>query len=167
MKQSLELNLATFQHSLYARSIFNLIFLFLKNKMRLRRSPRCLFICVSPLIFSLSVRYASVCLCMPYHFFFFYAVHSISKESRRLFLPRTSCDVMFRSVLMSPKWSPSFTLSDQNRLRISHLCIYVTLPTHLIRLGLVNPTESVWTLRMVALWPEARSNTGIEIRKIL
>jgi hypothetical protein len=51
--------------------IFSLISLFLKNKMRLMRS-----LC---------------CLCVPFQIFRFYEVHVISKKSRQLILPRTSC----------------------------------------------------------------------------
>jgi hypothetical protein len=51
--------------------IFSLLSLFRKNKIRLMKSPSC--------------------LCVSLSFFLFYAVLLVSKESRLLILPRTSC----------------------------------------------------------------------------
>jgi hypothetical protein len=81
--------------------IFQLFFAYfpLKNKRRLMRSLCCLSVCVSvsvhlstypPNFFSRLIR-SLCCLCVPHIFFVFYATRVVSKECRRLQLPRTSC----------------------------------------------------------------------------
>jgi hypothetical protein len=87
-------------------------FIVLKNKRRLMSAPRCLptfppqifvkrlvrspcSLCVSvSLLFVARRRALCVSLCVPHHFCPFYGVRLVSKESRRLVLHSTSCNVI-------------------------------------------------------------------------
>jgi hypothetical protein len=72
--------------------------------MRSRCSP-CVCVCVSPLSL-LGNGSVKVPLSMLDNGYVFYAVRVVSKESRRLVLPRTSC--FFRILLLRKEGSPYF-----------------------------------------------------------
>jgi hypothetical protein len=84
-----------------------------------------LSLCVSPVIFFVGrLMESPFCLCNPL-FFVFYAVRVVWKESRRLLLPRTSCNIIFPSPCRWDCSLASLKMSHPSWTHYAHYCVHM------------------------------------------
>jgi hypothetical protein len=104
------------------------------------RSPCCLSAGVSVYIYLMkSSWYVCLCVCIsPFNIFFLYTVHAISKKSRRLTLPRTSCNIIVLSTLISSGQVLSWdSLTKITIFSSAHTC-YLSLHSRLPSMNIIN-----------------------------